>query len=85
MIKAIFVVMGETDVAVRQCPLAMDKWLELVIGPKQTMLGLTINTTGSPLPSLPNTSKKFLIYSTLLGNLINVVSRCQKLRSLPEN
>jgi hypothetical protein len=28
-IKAIFVVMGEPDVAVRQCPLAMDKWLEL--------------------------------------------------------
>jgi hypothetical protein len=44
MIKAIFVVMGEPDVAVRQCPLAMDKWLELVIEPKETMLGLTSNT-----------------------------------------
>jgi hypothetical protein len=44
MIKAIFVVMGEPNVAVRQCPLSMDKWLELVIGPKQTMLGLIINT-----------------------------------------
>jgi hypothetical protein len=43
-IKDIFVVMGEPDVAVRQCPLAMDKWLELVIGPKQTMLGLIIDT-----------------------------------------
>jgi hypothetical protein len=42
--KAIFVVMGEPDVTVRQCPLAMDKGLELVIGPKQTMLGLIINT-----------------------------------------
>ncbi len=39
-IEAIFIVMGELDVAVRQCPLAMDTWLELVIGPKQTMLGL---------------------------------------------
>jgi hypothetical protein len=29
MIEAIFVVMGESDVAVRQCPLAMDEWLEL--------------------------------------------------------
>jgi hypothetical protein len=29
---------------VRQCPLLMDKWLELVIGPKQTMLGLAFNT-----------------------------------------
>jgi hypothetical protein len=44
-IKAIFfVVMGKPNVMVRQCPLAMDKWLELVIGPKQTMLGL-INDT----------------------------------------
>jgi hypothetical protein len=43
-IEAIFVVMGEPDVAVRHCPLAMDKWLELVIGPKQTMLGLIIDT-----------------------------------------
>jgi hypothetical protein len=44
MIKAIFIVMGKPDFAVRQCPLAMDKWLELVISPKQTMLGLIINT-----------------------------------------
>ncbi len=43
-IEAIFVVMGEPDVAVRQCPLAMDKWIELVIGPNQTMLALIINT-----------------------------------------
>jgi hypothetical protein len=26
--RAIFIVMGKLDVAVRQCPLAMDKWLE---------------------------------------------------------
>ncbi len=43
-IEAIFIVMGEPEVAVRQCPLATDKWLELVIGPKQTMLGLIIDT-----------------------------------------
>jgi hypothetical protein len=43
-IEAIFIVMGKPDVAVRQCPLAMDKLLEVVIGPKQTMLGLIINT-----------------------------------------
>jgi hypothetical protein len=46
-IEAIFIVMGEPDVAVRQCPLAMDKWLESVISPKQTMLGLIIDTLGS--------------------------------------
>jgi hypothetical protein len=43
-VEAIFLVMGEPDVAVRQCPLAMDKWFELVIGPQQTMLGLIIDT-----------------------------------------
>jgi hypothetical protein len=40
----IFVVMGKPDVAIRSCPLAMDKWIDLVIGSKQTMLGLIINT-----------------------------------------
>jgi hypothetical protein len=43
-IEAIFVVMGKPNVVVRQCPLAMDKWLELLIVPKQTMLGLIIDT-----------------------------------------
>jgi hypothetical protein len=43
-IKAIFLVMGKPDVAGRQCPLTMDKWIELVIGPNQTMLGLIIDT-----------------------------------------
>ncbi len=43
-IEAIFVMMGEPNIAVRQCPLAMDKWLELVIGPTKTMLGLIIDT-----------------------------------------
>jgi hypothetical protein len=43
-IEVIFIVMGKPDIKVRQCPHAMDKGLELVIGPKQTMLGLIINT-----------------------------------------
>jgi hypothetical protein len=34
-IEAIFVVMGVPDTMVRQCPLTMDKWPELVIGPTQ--------------------------------------------------
>ncbi len=38
-IEAIFIVMGEPDVAVRQCPLAMDKWLEIVFGPCTRPLG----------------------------------------------
>jgi hypothetical protein len=49
-IEAIFIVMGEPDIKVRQCPLAMDKWLEQVIGPKQTMLGLIIDTNRLTVP-----------------------------------
>ncbi len=44
MIEAIFVVMGEPNESVRQCPLAMDKWLELIIGPRRMVLGLIIDT-----------------------------------------
>jgi hypothetical protein len=53
MIGAIFIVMGEPVIAVRQYPLAMDKWLELVIGPKQTMLGLIIDTNRLTVPIPP--------------------------------
>jgi hypothetical protein len=45
MIESIFVVMGEPEEKFRQCPLAMDKWRDLVIGPQQTVLGLIIETT----------------------------------------
>ena len=44
LIEEIFVVMGEPDTALRQCPLAMDKWLELVVGPILIMLGLKFDT-----------------------------------------
>jgi hypothetical protein len=44
IIEAIFVVMGEPNDSVRQCPLAMDKWNELVMGPRQIGLGLIIDT-----------------------------------------
>lgn len=44
MIEAIFAVMGEPDISIRQCPLAMDKWLDLIIKPIQTMIGLVIDT-----------------------------------------
>ncbi len=84
-IKAIFVIMGKPDVMVRQCPLAMDKWIELVIGPKQTMLGLIIDTNRLTLSILPNTSNSFLNYLILLDTLTNVISKCQKPRNLLEN
>ena len=44
MIESIFIVMGEPEEELRQCPLAMDKWRDLVIGPRQTVLGLIIDT-----------------------------------------
>ncbi len=44
MIEAIFTVMGEPNDSVCQCPLAMDKWTKLVIGPIQIGLGLIIDT-----------------------------------------
>jgi len=43
-IEAIFVVMGKPDTAVQQCPLAMDKWIALLVSHRQIVLGLIINT-----------------------------------------
>ena len=43
-IEAIFAVMGPPDTKVRQCPLAMDKWIELIVGHLQIMLGIKVNT-----------------------------------------
>ncbi len=39
-----FIVMGEPDTTFRQCPLAMDKWEEVVVGPVQKLIGLVIDT-----------------------------------------
>jgi hypothetical protein len=81
-IKAIFFIMDTPEVAVRQCPLAMDKWLELVIGPRQIMLGLIINTnkltTAISHKYHINISKKYLAYLTLPSICTNIVSRYQK-------
>ena len=74
-IEAIFVVMGKPDVTVRQCPLAMDKWIELVIGPKQTMLGLIIDTNRLTV-AIP--AKYLQEVLNLLGTLTNVISKYQK-------
>jgi hypothetical protein len=44
IIEAIFTVCGVPDIAVRQCPLSLEKWNELILGPIQIVLGLVINT-----------------------------------------
>jgi hypothetical protein len=42
VIEAIFVVMGTPNETVCQCSLALDKWMSLIISPRQVMLALTI-------------------------------------------
>ena len=42
-IEAIFTVMGLPDTEVRQCSLAMDKWVGHVVGESQIMLGIDMN------------------------------------------
>ena len=38
VIEAIFVVMDEPDLTLRQCPLAMDKWQKFVVAEKNNWL-----------------------------------------------
>ncbi len=44
VIKAIFSVCGVPDIAVRQCPLSVEKWFRLIVGLIQIVLGLVIDT-----------------------------------------
>jgi hypothetical protein len=82
LIKAIFVKMGEPDTAIRQCPLAMDKWEELVVRPVQTMLSLVIDTYQLTVGIPSNYVNKVLL---LLNNIWHcgqeqfTVSKAQKL------
>ena len=45
LIEAIFVVLGTPEIVKRQCPLALDKWITLIVGPVQTFLGLVVDTS----------------------------------------
>jgi hypothetical protein len=60
LIKAIFVIMGKPDTRVRQCPLALDKWAELIVAPKQRMLGLLIDTNTLTVGIPPDYIKEVL-------------------------
>jgi len=44
LIEAIFVIMGTPDTTVHQCPLTLDKWLDLIVASRQRMLGLIVDT-----------------------------------------
>jgi len=39
-IEAIFVALGKPDTRVRQCPLAIDKWIGLLVSHEKIVLGL---------------------------------------------
>jgi hypothetical protein len=73
LIEAIFVIMGKPATTVHQCPLAMDKWLELVVAPKQRMLGLLIDTINLMVVIPPD-------YVAEVLNLINTtwLSHCHR-------
>ncbi len=45
IIEAIFTVCGRPDMAVCQCPLSLEKWHELIVGPKQIILSLVVDTS----------------------------------------
>ncbi len=45
IIEAIFMVCGRPDMAICQCPLSLEKWHELIVGPKQIVLGLVADTS----------------------------------------
>jgi hypothetical protein len=53
IIEAIFTVCGRPMIKQRQCPLSLEKWNELVIGPVQTVLGLTVNTNRMTVGIMP--------------------------------
>ena len=44
VIESIFVVMGQPNLSLRQCPLAMDKWSNLVVAEHQLAFGLVIDS-----------------------------------------
>ncbi len=43
-VEAIFLVCRTPDISVRQCPLLLKKWYKLIVGPRQIILGLLVDT-----------------------------------------
>jgi hypothetical protein len=39
-----FLVCGTPDIAVHQYPLSLEKWYNLIVGPRQIILGLVVDT-----------------------------------------
>jgi hypothetical protein len=43
-IEATFTVCGEPQIEVRQCPLSLEKWFKMIVGPVQIVLSLSVDT-----------------------------------------
>jgi hypothetical protein len=60
IIKAIFAVYGCLMIEVCQCPLIIEKWLELVIGTVQSILGLRVDTNQMIIGITPDYCQRVL-------------------------
>jgi len=81
-IKAIFTVCDRPHIEVRQCPLSLEKWDELVVSTVQTILGLTVNTnklTVGITPESRNQVRDLLLKSWPISQRIFKVADIQKL------
>ena len=85
LIEAIFVVMGEPDTAIQQCPLAQDKWVEIVAGPIQNMLGLNLDTNRLTvaIPSSYVGDVRDIINATVVSESRRTSSLRSKSKSVP--
>ena len=72
-IKAIFTVCGQPHIEVRQCPLSLEKWNELVVSTVQIALGLTVDMnklTVGITPEYRNQVRELLLESWSISRRI---------------
>ena len=72
-IEAIFTVCDQPHIEVRQCPLSLEKWNELVVSTVQTILGLTVDTnklTVGITPEYRNQVRELLLESWSISRRI---------------
>jgi hypothetical protein len=44
IVRPFLLVCRTPDILVRQCPLLLEKWYKLIVGPRQIILGLVVDT-----------------------------------------
>jgi hypothetical protein len=82
IIEAIFTVCGQAMIEHRQCPLSLEKWEELVIGPVQTILGLTIDTNSMTVGITPDYRQQVLAFLQKTGLILDAFSRFETFKSV---